>query len=142
MCDLLMILEEIDFASYLDDNTPFVSETTPENLMGSLESCSTSLFQWFSNNQMKVNPEKFHQLINVNRPATINIGEHIISNSYRKKCLVLRSIVNSVLAIIFKRLLKKPVRRYMFYVHARITRYMCVTKRNLLVNAFLRHSLL
>ena len=87
MCDLLIILEEIDFASYLDDNTPFVSETTPENLMGSLESCSTSLFQWFSNNQMKVNPEKFHQLINVNRPATINIGEHIISNSYRKKML-------------------------------------------------------
>ena len=82
MCDLLIIVEEIDFASYLDDNTPFVSETTPENLMGSLESCSAS-----SNNQMKVNPEKFHQLINVNRPATINIGEHIISNSYRKKML-------------------------------------------------------
>ena len=31
-CDLF-ILEEIDFASYADDNTPFVSEATVENVV-------------------------------------------------------------------------------------------------------------
>ena len=81
MCDLF-ILEEIDFASYADDNTPSASEATPENVLSSLESCSASLFEWFSNNQMKENPEKCHLLMNVNRPATIKIGEHAISNSY------------------------------------------------------------
>ena len=35
MCDLIIILEEIDFASYADDNTPFVSEATPENVVSS-----------------------------------------------------------------------------------------------------------
>ena len=44
MCDLFIILEEIDFASYTDDNKPFVSEVTPENVVSSVESCSASLF--------------------------------------------------------------------------------------------------
>ena len=56
-----------------------------KNVVSSIESCSTSLFEWFSNNQMKANPEKCHLLINVNRPATIKIGEHTISNSYYEK---------------------------------------------------------
>ena len=56
MCDLFIILEKIDFASYSDDNTPFVSEATPEKVVSFLESCSASLFEWFSNNQMKTNP--------------------------------------------------------------------------------------
>ena len=78
MCDLFIILEKIDFASYADDNTPFVSEATPENVVSSLESCSASLFEWLSNNQMKANPEKCHILMNVNRPATLKIDEHTV----------------------------------------------------------------
>ena len=74
ICDLFLILEETDFASYADDNTPFVSEVTPENVVSSLESYSASLFEWFSNNQMKANPEKCHLLMSANRPANIKIG--------------------------------------------------------------------
>ena len=58
MCDLFIALEGIDLSSYADDNTPFISEATPENVVSSLENCSTSLFEWFSNNQMKANPEE------------------------------------------------------------------------------------
>ena len=31
ICDLFTIVEEIDFFSYVNDNTLFVSEVTPEN---------------------------------------------------------------------------------------------------------------
>ena len=31
ICDLFTIVEEIDFFSYVNDNTPFVSDVTPEN---------------------------------------------------------------------------------------------------------------
>ena len=58
MCDLFIALEGIDLSSYADDNTPFISDATPENVVSSLENCSTSLFEWFSNNKMKVNPEE------------------------------------------------------------------------------------
>ena len=35
MSDLFVILEEIDFASFAGDNTPFASEATPENVVNS-----------------------------------------------------------------------------------------------------------
>ena len=43
MCYLVTILEDVFFASYADDNTPFVSESTPENAVNSLKSCSETL---------------------------------------------------------------------------------------------------
>ena len=45
ICDLFIIFKEIHFPSYADDNTPSVSEATPENVVSSLESCSTSLLE-------------------------------------------------------------------------------------------------
>ena len=48
MCHLFIILEENDFAGYADDNTPFVSEAIPQNVVSYLESCYASLFEWFS----------------------------------------------------------------------------------------------
>ena len=96
MCDLFTILEEIDFASYADDKTPLIFEASPKYIGNSVESCSATLFEWFSNNQMKANLEKC-LLMNINRPDTIKIDEHTISNSYCEKFyLVSKSIVNVI----------------------------------------------
>ena len=95
---------------FADDNTPFVFEPTPENIVSSLESYSSSLFEWILSNQMKAHSKRCHllmNLMNINRPATITIGEHNISNSYCEKVLVLKSIINSILAMILKLLLKR-----------------------------------
>ena len=141
MFDLFIILEEIDFASYADDNTPFASETTPENVVSSLESCSAILFEWFPNNQIKANPEKCHLLMNVNWPANMKINEHTISAVIAKNCLVIKSIVNSNLTIILKQLLKKPVRRYMFWLELRL---ICVftpyIKKEVIIERFFQGS--
>ena len=75
MIELLTILEEIDFVSYADDNTPFLSEVTFENVVNSQGSFPVSLFKWFSNKQIKIYPHKCHLLMNVNSPATIGTGE-------------------------------------------------------------------
>ena len=37
MCNLFTILEEIDFANYVNENTPFIFETTPGNVVSSLK---------------------------------------------------------------------------------------------------------
>ena len=125
MCELFIILEEIYFASYADDNTPFVFEATPENVVSSLESCSASLFEWFSNNQMRANPEKCQLLMNVNRSANIKIGEHTISDSYCEKLPGVKIDSHSNLTI-SKQLLKKPARRYMFWLELRL---LCVFQK-------------
>ena len=57
MCDLFFIVNEIDFASYADDNTPFVSGDRLD-VLDSLENASLKVFDWFSNSQMKANSDK------------------------------------------------------------------------------------
>ena len=44
MCDLFFIVNEIDFASYVDDNTPFVSGDRLDDVLDSLENSSLKLF--------------------------------------------------------------------------------------------------
>ena len=56
-----------------------------KNVVSSLESGSASLFEWFSNNDMKANPKNCHLLMNMNRPAIIKTGKQTISNSYCEK---------------------------------------------------------
>ena len=55
MFDLFFIVNEIDFSSYADDNTPFVSNDRLNDVLDSLEKASSKLFDLFSNNQMKAN---------------------------------------------------------------------------------------
>ena len=62
MFDIFFTVNEIDFSSYADDITPFVSGDRIEDVLDSLENASLKLFDWFSNNQMKVNPDKCHLL--------------------------------------------------------------------------------
>ena len=44
MCDLFFTVNEIDFASYADDNTPFVSGDRLKDVLDSLENASLKLF--------------------------------------------------------------------------------------------------
>ena len=56
MCDLFFIVKEIDFASYADDNIPFVSGDRLDDVLDSLENAGLKLFDWFYDNQTKANP--------------------------------------------------------------------------------------
>ena len=69
MWDLFTILEEIDFASCASDNTTFVSEAIPENVMKSVESRSATLLEWFLNNQMRDNVNKCKKLWRLSCPV-------------------------------------------------------------------------
>ena len=66
LCDLFLIMENIDIASYADDNTPYTTGNSMEEVIQKLENAAKTLFQWFSDNQMKANPNKCHFLCNSN----------------------------------------------------------------------------
>ena len=57
-CDLFFIMYHVDFASYAVDNTPFFVGNDLDEIIFKLLSNSKTLFQWFSYNQMKANPDK------------------------------------------------------------------------------------
>ena len=94
MCDLFLIVNNVDFANYADDNTPFASGNTPVEVLECLDNASVKLFEWFSNNQMKTNSDKCHLLTSSMTPTSMNIKGHIIIVNL-KNCLVLHLIVNS-----------------------------------------------
>ena len=47
LCDLFFIIDEIDFASYADDNTPYTIGNDLEDVIFKLQNSSKMFFQWF-----------------------------------------------------------------------------------------------
>ena len=51
-------MNETDFASYADDNIPYVVGNNIEDVVIKLQNASLTLFQWFYDNQMKADLNK------------------------------------------------------------------------------------
>ena len=75
LCDLFFIMNETDFASYADDNRPYRTANTIDEVIQLREHDSMILFQWFSDNQIKANISKCHLLVNKKDDVTIRIGD-------------------------------------------------------------------
>ena len=78
ICDLLIMMDDINIANYADDNTPFVSGDTPLNVITSLENAAEKLFEWFANNHMKANHDKCHLLMSTLTPISVKIKDYVI----------------------------------------------------------------
>ena len=64
LCDPFFVMNETDFWSYADDNTPYRTADTIDEVIKLQEHDSTISFKWFSDNQMKANISKCHLLVN------------------------------------------------------------------------------
>ena len=50
LCDLFCMMSDTEFASYADDDTPYVSAGTIDEVIKRLETTSVDLFKWFADN--------------------------------------------------------------------------------------------
>ena len=50
ICGLFSSMNKVDFASYTDDNTPYVTGNGVEEALKSLKEASDELFYWFADN--------------------------------------------------------------------------------------------
>ena len=87
MCGMFLILKTIGFTGYADDNTPFVVRENTTNVIRVLEDIGKNLIKWFSDNQMKLNTDKCHVLLNSQGANTIKIGNLCIKNFSCEKML-------------------------------------------------------
>ena len=76
LCDLFLIVKNIDIASSASDNTPCTTGNSAK-----------TLFQCFSDSQMEANPDKCHFLCSSNREVSLTIENQIIKNSKFEKLL-------------------------------------------------------
>ena len=127
------MIDDINIANYADDNTPFVSDDTPLNVITSLENAAEKLFEWFTNNHMKANHDKCHLLMSTFIPISIKVRDYIIKNSDHEKLLGVTVDANLNFNCHLENILKKASKKV--YVLARIPPYMSITKRKLLMNS-------
>ena len=136
MCDMFFILKTTSFTGYADDNTPFVVRENTTNVIKALEDIGENLIKWFSYNQMKLNTEKCHDLLNSQGPNTIKIGNLCIKNSSCEKMLGINfdykvKFTNHIDEVCMKASQK-------LNALARIAPYMSISKRFTLMNAIFR----
>ena len=67
-------MKDVDIVSFSYDFTPYIVGNNIDQITSALQNTAASLFKWFSNNQMKVNPDKFHLLNDESRKKEINIS--------------------------------------------------------------------
>ena len=78
-------INDCDIASYTDDNTPYASSSNLDAIIKKLVESTNNLFQWFRNDHMKVNAEKYHLLVTGSYEASANINEFEIESSKKEK---------------------------------------------------------
>ena len=134
LADLFFVVKDIDIASYADDSTPFIVKNNIDNVIASLEQVSDALFNWFKNNRLKNNVDKCHVLVSTSKPVGIKVGDYTIDNSECEKLLGVKIDVNLNFNDHISDLCKKASRK--ISALARVTPFMGLSKRKLLMNAF------
>ena len=87
ICDLFLIMNNVDFASYADDNTPYVKENGVKEVINFLKEASGELLYWFADNQMKANPDKYYSLTSSSDKVSICVDNYNIKSSKCEKLL-------------------------------------------------------
>ena len=87
LCDLFLIMNNTELASYADDNTPYVVGNNKDELIVRLQNASKTLFQWFSDNQMKSNPDKCNFICSTSKKVSLIVENKEIKNSARERLL-------------------------------------------------------
>ena len=72
-------MNDIGFASYADDDTPFIVGEDIGDVIFKLQNASKT-FQWFYDNQVKANPDKWHFICRSNDKLNIVTEDQTISN--------------------------------------------------------------
>ena len=57
LSDLFLVVQNVDFTSYADDNTIYETGGNIGEVIFSLQESSKNLFKWFPNNHMKTNED-------------------------------------------------------------------------------------
>ena len=127
-------MNETDFSSYADDNTPYVVDNNIQDVIIKLQNASLALFQWFYDNQVKANTEKYHFICSTDDKVNIIVENQKICNSPCEKLLGVRFDSKLTFDAHINDICKKAGLK--LNALARITPYMDLNKKRLFLNAF------
>ena len=136
MCDMFLILKGTYFTGYADDNTSVVVRDNITDVIKALEEIGESLVNWFSNNEMKLNTDKFHLLLNSPEPNTLKIDYLQINNSVCEKLLGITFDCKLKFNKHIEDICQKASQK--INALARLAPYMGTTKKRIIMNTFFK----
>ena len=136
LADLFLIHCDIDIANFVHDNTPYLSAKNVEDVIESLERASLSLFRWFQNNLSKGNVGKCHFLVSANKEVSLHVNTFKTKNDDCEKLLGVKFDSKLRFDQHVTDLCRKASRK--IHALARVTPFMNLSKRRLLMNSFLK----
>ena len=139
LSDLFLVVKDVNFASYADDNTIYQSGRNANDVINDLQLSAEKLFRWFSDNQMKGNTDKCHLIMSINNTPELKVGDSLIKTSTCEKLLGVK--INNKLTFDNRvvNLCKKASNK--LRALARATPYTTIEKRKLLMNSFFNAQL-
>ena len=63
--DLFLVIKDVNFSSYADDNTIYQSSKIVDDVINSLQVSAEKIFKWFSDNQMEGNTDECHLITSI-----------------------------------------------------------------------------
>ena len=136
MCNMFLILNTTYFTGYADDNTPFVVRDNIADVIKALEEIGENLVNWFSNNEMKLNTDKCHLLLNSQEPNTLQKGGLHINNSLSENLLGITFDFKLKFNKHIEDICQKASQK--LNVLARLAPYRRTTKKRILINALFK----
>ena len=98
--DLFLFSEEFDMANYADDCSPYESSVSVEDVIFKLENDARLLMEWYTNNYVSPNPDKWHLLLSdKGNELFVTIGQKSICNSSNEKNLKCGLTINLILTV-------------------------------------------
>ena len=80
LCYLFIIIHRTYFASYADNNTPYVIKKAITEVLQELETVSKKLFMWSTENEIMVNAAKCHHPLSSVEYHSIEINGFTVKN--------------------------------------------------------------
>ena len=137
--DLFLVVKDVNFASYADDNSIYQSGRNVNDIINDLQLSAEKLFRWFSDNQMKGITDKCHLIMSPNNTPELKVGDTLIKTSTCEKLLGVKIDYKLTFHNHVANLCKKTNNK--LRALARATPYMTIEKRKHLMNSFFNAQL-
>ena len=134
LTDLFYECEDSKITNYADDTTPYVCGENIRVVISGLQSLAFRLFKWFESNHMKANPGKSNILLSNKKTEKVKINDVVLNSSVEEKLLGIT--LDSELK--YEKHITDVCNKTSQKIHvlSRITSYMSLNKRRLLMKTF------
>ena len=135
IADLFFIVDDIDYASYADDTTPYACRKNIIEAIEFLEPRLSNIFKWFEHNGLVANSSKSHFLVGPFVNINLRIADSIIQSSSSEELLGITIDSDLSFSDHISSLCAKANQK--LSALARVVKYMSISKRRLLMNSYI-----